>query len=264
MSTQNTLDRRGLRTAIAAGAAGAALAAGAFWLAGNAASPANAQGPSTGGVTLSAGQLLINQRISQAAVRRSNQSLNYLAPIRTGATDTADDGTNGVRPLAQIPGSGEGWTSSQIANGAITEPKVGDGAVTGSKLGDGAVTTSKLGDGSVTTPKIADEAVTRSKLAPSERFRWIMKTTNAANAVGRTSSPDFEIVRVNVGNYRADFKTPIVACSWSATPATDAGVPLGVTVRTAIDAINNQRVFVQTLNAAGAPVESGFSVQLFC
>jgi hypothetical protein len=140
-----------------------------------------------------------------------------------------------------------------------------DASITTAKLADGAVTTPKLGDGAVTTAKIGDESVTRSKLAPAERFRWITKTTNAANAVGRTSSPEFEIVRIGVGNYRADFKTPIVACSWSASLTTDAGTPAGATIRTAIDATNNNRVFILTQNAAAAAlVESGWSVQLFC
>ena len=44
-------------------------------------------------------QLQINQKISQAAVRRSNQGLNYLAPIRTSQSDGADTGRNGVTPL---------------------------------------------------------------------------------------------------------------------------------------------------------------------
>ncbi len=51
-------------------------------------------------------QLQINQKISQAAVRRSNQGLNYLAPIRTSQSDAADTGRNGVTPLANVPGSG--------------------------------------------------------------------------------------------------------------------------------------------------------------
>ncbi|MEQ9093432.1 MAG: hypothetical protein RLN63_04945, partial [Miltoncostaeaceae bacterium] len=157
-----------------------------------------------------------------------------------------------------------GWRTEDLRDEAITTPKVADAAIATSKLVDGGVTTAKLGDGAVTTDKIGDSSVTRSKLAPSERFRWIMKTTNVANAVGRTSSPDYEIVRVGVGNYRADFNTPIIACSWSGTLAVDTGLPAAVTVRTAVDAINNERVFVQTLNAAGAPIDSGWSVQLFC
>ena len=65
-------------------------------------------------------QLLINQRISQAAVKRSNSSLNYLAPIRTTATDAANTGANGVTPLSRVAGAGQGWTTAQIANQAIT------------------------------------------------------------------------------------------------------------------------------------------------
>jgi hypothetical protein len=75
---------------------------------------ANAQ---SSGFTVSAQQLKINQNISSAAVKRSNRSLNYLAPIRTTQTDNADNGSNGVKPLSSIPGSGQGWTVGQIAPG---------------------------------------------------------------------------------------------------------------------------------------------------
>ena len=74
--------------------------------------------------TTSSQQLLINQRISQAAVKRSNQSLNYLAPIRTTASDAANTGANGVTPLSKVAGSGQGWTTAQIANQAITPAKL--------------------------------------------------------------------------------------------------------------------------------------------
>lgn len=69
------------------------------------------------GFTVSAQQLKINQNISSAAVKRSNRSLNYLAPIRTTQTDNADDGSNGVKPLSGIPGSGQGWAVGQLAPG---------------------------------------------------------------------------------------------------------------------------------------------------
>ena len=79
-------------------------------------------------------QLLINQRISQAAVLRSNQSLNYLAPIRTTQTDAANTGKNGVTPLSRVQGSGKGWTTSQIADKAVTGAKIADGTVTNTNL----------------------------------------------------------------------------------------------------------------------------------
>ena len=75
---------------------------------------ASAQGS---GFTVSAQQLKINQNISSAAVKRSNRSLNYLAPIRTTQTDSADDGSDGVKALSSIPGSGAGWTVGQLARG---------------------------------------------------------------------------------------------------------------------------------------------------
>jgi len=69
-------------------------------------------------------QLMINQRISQAAVRRSNSGLNYLAPIRTTTSDAANTGANGVTPLSKVTGSGLGWTTAQIANAAVTPAKL--------------------------------------------------------------------------------------------------------------------------------------------
>ena len=53
-------------------------------------------------------QLQINQRISQAAVRRSNESLDLLDPVRTsGAQDDAP-----------------GWGTAQIRDGAVTSAKL--------------------------------------------------------------------------------------------------------------------------------------------
>jgi hypothetical protein len=86
-------------------------------------------------------QLQINQRISQAAVRRSNESLDLLDPVRkSGANDTAP-----------------GWGTSQIADKAVTPAKLNDAlangqprwavvaATTGSLVrGKGAVTSAKL------------------------------------------------------------------------------------------------------------------------
>jgi hypothetical protein len=69
-------------------------------------------------------QLLINQRISQAAVRRSNSALNYLAAIRTAATDAVNTGRNGVTPLGSVTGAGQGWTQANLTHpvyaGAVT------------------------------------------------------------------------------------------------------------------------------------------------
>ncbi len=89
-------------------------------------------------------QLQINQKISQAAVIRSNQSLNYLAPIRTTTTDAVNTGKAGVTRLSSVVGSGLGWTTAQIANGAVTTAKIATGAVATAQIASGAVTNAKL------------------------------------------------------------------------------------------------------------------------
>ena len=60
-------------------------------------------------VEVTAEQLLINQRISQAAVRRSNRALDILRPL------TAPSPT---------PGDTNGWRTREIRDGAITERKL--------------------------------------------------------------------------------------------------------------------------------------------
>ena len=58
--------------------------------------------------TVTPAQLQINQRISQAAVRRSNEALDLLDPVRkSGAQDDAP-----------------GWGTAQIRDGAITAAKL--------------------------------------------------------------------------------------------------------------------------------------------
>jgi hypothetical protein len=85
-------------------------------------------------VQVTAEQLTINQRISQAAVRRSNSALNYLAPVRTAATDAANTGRDGVTPLNRVAGAGEGWPTAAIANAAVTQAKIANGAVGNAQL----------------------------------------------------------------------------------------------------------------------------------
>lgn len=59
-------------------------------------------------ISVTPAQLQINQRISQAAVRRSNESLDLLDPIRrSGASDDAP-----------------GWGTTQIRDGAVTSAKL--------------------------------------------------------------------------------------------------------------------------------------------
>jgi hypothetical protein len=62
-----------------------------------------------GGFRVSAEQLRINQRISQAAVRRSNESLQLLGPIRR---------------LPNQPNQVLGWRTQDIRDGAVTAGKL--------------------------------------------------------------------------------------------------------------------------------------------
>jgi hypothetical protein len=70
------------------------------------------QASAQGGFQVTPGQLQINQRISQAAVRRSNEALDLLDPVRkSGAQDDAP-----------------GWGTAQIKDGAVTVAKLATAA----------------------------------------------------------------------------------------------------------------------------------------
>ena len=241
-------------------------------------------------------QLQINQKISQAAVRRSNQGLNYLAPIRTGQSDAADTGRNGVTPLANVPGSGQGWTSSQIGNAAITGSKIAneavnsekiapggvtsgdlaDNSVTGSKIDAGAVTEAKIATGAVTGQKIASGAVgtgelgagavTREKLAPGQRQYWAAVTGGIPPVVTAQSDPTGGItaIRINAGNYRVDVGTDVSGCAYSATPAFDVGGAAAISAQASPDTTDANRVAIRTVTAANAAVDANFHVQVLC
>ena len=95
------------------------------------------------GFTVSAEQLKINQRISQAAVRRSNESLDLLDPVRkSGASDDAP-----------------GWGTTQIRDGAVTSAKLD--TATRERLPRWAVVAATTGSltraqGATTSAKLAD------------------------------------------------------------------------------------------------------------
>ena len=88
-------------------------------------------------------QLQINQRISQAAVRRSNESLDLLDPVRkSGAQDDAP-----------------GWGTPQIRDGAVTAAKLDTAVREGQpRWAVVAATTGALtrGKGATTAAKLPD------------------------------------------------------------------------------------------------------------
>ena len=127
-------------------------------------------------VKVTSSQLLINQRISQAGVRRSNEALALLAPIRPAAGKTV------------------GWATANLLNGAVTNAKLGSNAVTGSKIADGsvgnadlagnAVTGSKIADGAVGNGELATNSVTTSKIADGS----VVETDLAASVQAKLGS----------------------------------------------------------------------------
>ena len=100
-------------------------------------------------------QLLTNQRISQAAVRRANTALNYMGVVRTPTLDNQyglnKSNPKGVTPLAQVSGAGQGWQAPQIRDGQVTSPKVADGAITRSKMAAGVIPSSPVSAGASTS-----------------------------------------------------------------------------------------------------------------
>jgi len=75
------------------------------------------------------------------------------------------------------------------------------------------------------------------------------------------------VQRVDVGSYRVRFSRNIAACSWSATPATDAPpVPDVFSIRLALDTTDVARtqLIVRTSGANGQFIDGGFHVQVFC
>lgn len=88
-------------------AAGAALGLGAVVAVDQATDQASAQAR----FTVSPEQLRINQRISQAAVRRSNESLQLLDPIRRDP---------------QQPSEVLGWRTQDLRDGAVTAAKLAE------------------------------------------------------------------------------------------------------------------------------------------
>lgn len=67
-----------------------------------------------------------------------------------------------ANPTIQLQGT---FSSTSIADGAVTEPKLATGAVTTSKIADAAVTEPKLADSAVSSRAIQPAAVTQDKIA---------------------------------------------------------------------------------------------------
>ncbi len=168
-------------------AAGLTLGVAGVVAADQASQPASAQS----GFSVSAEQLKINQRISQAAVRRSNEGLTLLDPVRkSGASDDAP-----------------GWATAQIRDSAVTAAKVADGAVTTAKLGAGAVSNDKL----------------------AHPVYWAVVNADGTLARGNGATASAKVT-ADPGAYKVTFAADISSCAYTATvggPGTTTP-PIGV------------------------------------
>ncbi len=179
------------------------------------------------------------QRISRAAVLRSNQSLNYLAPIRTTTTDAVNTGKAGVTRLSSVVGSGLGWTTAQIANGAVTTAKIANGAVATAQIANGAVTNAKLANPIYVAQTTATGAI--STLTPG------------VTAV--LSSPGVNILTFTV-------PVGVAACTFAATIA--GATPGFVTVSPSPIAGTAAAVTVETFNTIGAVLTLPVHIIAYC
>jgi hypothetical protein len=117
--------------------------------------------------------------------------------------------------------------------------------------------TDDIADAAVTTDKIGDGSVTNGKLSNPTYWAQVAANGNFVRGNGATTS-----VRINNGNYRAEFDTDISECTFQATPR---NVNQSLTAHADLDAANNQRVFV-SLRASnnGVRTDGNFQVAVNC
>ncbi len=172
-------------------------------------------------VKVTAEQLLINQRISQAAVKRSNSALNYLAPVRTTASDAANTGAQGVTPLSRVAGAGQGWPTSAIADTAITQAKIANNAVGTAQLAHPTYTAVVNGAGALVRGVGASGSVTPSAGVYTVTFGANVSacafTATIGSPDGPPADPGFITAQPAVGNANAATVT-----TFDATPAVTA------------------------------------------
>ncbi|HVH01030.1 MAG TPA: hypothetical protein VM844_09710 [Miltoncostaeaceae bacterium] len=183
-------------------AAGVALGLGTVVAVEAATEDASAQG----GFAVTAEQLRTNQRVSIAAVRRSNESLQLLDPIRR---------------QPKLPQKPLGWRSQDLRDGSVSSAKIAGGAVSEAKLSSslsgrlpawavvgangalarssGGITSQRTGEGAyrvdlnrnvgqcswtatIVTSSVADLGDIGAAIDPVDSERLVVLTTDNANA----------------------------------------------------------------------------------
>ena len=122
----------------------------------------------SGQSTSSSQQLIINQRISQAAVRRSNTALNYLKAVRSTTNDTAN-GISPDNPVGVQSPTGTGWLGSQISAGTYYARVNADGTLAGGSTG---VTTGRNAAGQYIVNYPVDVSTCTYSATSLQAFEW--------------------------------------------------------------------------------------------
>ena len=108
-----------------------------------------------------------------------------------------------MTPLADVPGSGKGWTGSQIANEAINSEKIAPGGVTSGDL--------------------ADSAVTRSKIAPGLLADWAVVANDGSKT--RSEPSGITSTKIGAGTYAVTFPAVIDQCASQVSIASPGNQP---------------------------------------
>jgi hypothetical protein len=181
-------------------------------------------------VTVTPEQLLINQRISQAGVRRSNQALQLLSPLIT-------------QPGQSAPA---GWPTTAIANNAVTSAKIAQGTITAQDLAPQLQT------------QISNMFAVVAGAAPPGA------TTIVRNS-GATG-----VTRVSAGVYSVTFSAPVANCAYVATPGDPGTASAVPPLATAVSGLggNPNGVIVKIARisgtSAGEPVDTSFHLAVIC
>ncbi len=162
-------------------------------------------------------------------------------------------------------------TTAKLKNGAVDNAKLKDGSVSTTKIIEAAVTGDKLADGSVSTGKLAGDAVTGEKVnegslgevpsaasANPSAFAHVLATgvVDAPNSKNVTSP---NVSKAGLGIYCISLSS-FSPRGAQATPQVGGAVSAQVGIG---GSCPGSAIQVSTLTAAGAPVDSGFFVELY-
>jgi hypothetical protein len=194
------------------------------------------------GFTVTPAQLKINQRISQAAVRRSNEGLRLLDPIRSERGQ---------------PNKVLGWRTQDLRDGAVTTAKLNNGAVTNPKLGAGAVAEANLA-GAVTARL---HTVYRAAVfnTPGQEPSLEPQSEGVTSVARTTGLP--------TGAFDLTFAQPVEGCTFTASVGTvrpGAVTPVFAPFIPYPTLIGGNQLRVFTFNTANTLADAPFVVTVTC